>query len=224
MTTKEHPNGKMAEQSLPQGATSPAQSVDESRRRFGKSGLAASGVILTLASQPVLGQWACLSPSGFQSGNVSTHGQPTLCDGRTPGYWQTADWQRAGLDRGTCTPTPNNGNGNGNVCNKSTEWSGGAQFSTYFNVTGNATRYADKSLMSILWMNGTGTEDPEQLGAHIVAALLNAHMEWTKDVLTVQAVKDMFNEWAATGSYAPTAGVTWNRTQIVAYLQTTMTL
>ena len=88
MTTKEHPNGKMAEQSLPQGATSPAQSVDESRRRFGKSGVAASGVILTLASRPVLAGWECLSPSGFQSGNLSTHVQPPLCEGRTPGYWQ----------------------------------------------------------------------------------------------------------------------------------------
>ena len=68
-----------------------------------------------------------------------------------------------------------------------------------------------------------GNHDYYQLGAHIVAALLNAHMGWTNPVLTVQAVKGMFNEWNATGQYVPTAGAKpWSAADIVAYLQTTM--
>ena len=46
----------------------------ESRRRFATSGLAVSGIILTLASRPVLGDAFCMSPSGFISGNTSQHG------------------------------------------------------------------------------------------------------------------------------------------------------
>lgn len=229
MTTQEHPNGKMAEQSLPQDATSPVRSVDESRRRFGKSGLAASGVILTLASQPVLGQWACLSPSGFQSGNASPHGQPPLCDGRTPGYWQAKkDWPSP-CTTGTCSNAKNLSS------NDPVDWMGGTPFCGTFNCgtygahyqsaclpvkKGPCKRTNPLSLMQILLLGGK--DDRYQLGAHIVAALLNAQMGWTNPVLTPQAVKAMFNEWGAKGYYEPSAGVQWSAADIVFYLQTTM--
>lgn len=230
MTTKEHPNGKMAEQSLPQGATSPAQSVNESRRRFGKSGVAASGVILTLASRPVLAGWECLSPSGFQSGNLSTHVRPPLCEGRTPGYWQAKKGWPSPYTTGTCTNTKNPSS------NDPVDWKNGTPFSGTFNCGGYGAMYQSAclpvrnapckptnplSLMQILLLGGK--DDHYQLGAHIVAALLNAKMGWTP-VLSVQAVKDMFNEWAAKGYYEPSASVKWSAADIVTYLKTTMTL
>jgi len=231
MTTKEHPNGKMAEQNLPQDACSPAQSVDESRRRFGKSGLAASGVILTLASRPVLAGWECLSPSGFQSGNVSSHGQPALCSGRTPGYWQAPgkQWPYP-YTQGTCTNIKNPSS------NDPVDWKNGTPFSGTFSCGGNGAVYQScclpvknspckptnpLSLMQVLLLGGK--DDRYQLGAHIVAAILNAKMGWTP-VLTVAAVKNMFNEWAAKGYYEPSAGVKWSAADIVTYLKTTMTL
>lgn len=211
MAIKEHPNSKIAEQSLPQDATAPAQSVDESRRRFGKSGLAASGVILTLASQPVLGQLACQSPSGFQSGNVSPHGQPLLCMGRTPGYWgeRPEEWPKPPYDPGSCATR----------CNIVDNWTGGTLFGRVFTRGGGAAGYSHYSMMQVIHLNGN--QDGYQLGAHIVAALLNAQMGWTP-VLTEQAVKDMFNEWASSGVYHPTAGVDWYAADIIAYLKTTM--
>jgi hypothetical protein len=230
MTTKEHPNGKMAEQNLPQDATSPAQSVDESRRRFGKSGVAASGVILTLASRPVLAGWECLSPSGFQSGNLSTHVQPPLCEGRTPGYWQAKKGWPSPYTTGTCTNTKNPSS------NDPVDWKNGTPFSGTFSCGGNGAVYQScclpvrnapckptnpLSLMQVLLLGGK--DDRYQLGAHIVAALLNAKMGWTP-VLTVAAVKNMFNEWAAKGYYEPSAGVKWSAADIVTYLKTTMTL
>ncbi|MBU1692103.1 MAG: hypothetical protein KJ958_03630 [Gammaproteobacteria bacterium] len=231
MTTKEHSNGKMADQNLPQDATSPAQSVDESRRRFGKSGLAAGGVIITLASRPVLGAWACQSPSGFQSGNVSSHGQPTLCEGRTPGYWQAKkDWPSP-YATGTCTNKKNISS------NNPVDWIGGTPFSGTFNCGGNGAIYQSAclpvkdapckptnplSLMQILLMGGK--DDRYQLGAHITAAILNAKRGWTSPVLTEQAVKAMFNEWATKGYFEPSAGVKWSGEDIVTYLKTTMTL
>lgn len=232
MTIQERPNGNMAEQSLPQDATSPSRSVDESRRRFGKSGLAASGVILTLASQPVLGQWACQSPSGFQSGNVSTHGDLPLCEGRTPGYWQARDKQwPSPYMTGTCADSKHLSS------NDPVDWKNGTSFSGIFNCSGNGAMYQScclpvknapckltnpLSFMQVLLLNGK--DDRYQLGAHIVAALLNAKMGWTNPVLTEQSVKDMFNEWAAKGYYEPSAGVQWSGADIVTYLKTTMTL
>lgn len=232
MTIQERPNGNMAEQSLPQDATSPSRSVDESRRRFGKSGLAASGVILTLASQPVLGQWACQSPSGFQSGNVSTHGDLPLCSGLTPGYWQAPNKQwPSPCMQGTCSNKKNLSS------NNPVDWTGGTAFSSIFNCGSYGTIYKSAclpvknspckptsplSFMQILLLNGK--DDRYQLGAHIVAAFLNASAGLTRGVLTEQAVKDMFNEWAAKGYYEPSAGVQWSGADIVTYLKTTMTL
>jgi hypothetical protein len=76
------------------------------------------------------------------------------------------------------------------------------------------------SLMQVLLLGGN--LDPYQLGAHFVAALLNAEMGYTKDVLTVPAVKNMFNEWDMNGCYEPSAGIQWYAEDIVRYLQTTM--
>jgi len=227
MTTKEQPNGKIEEQSPSQDATAPAQSVNESRRRFGKSGLAASGVILTLASRPVLG-CVCQSPSGFQSGNVSTHGTPPPCSGRTPGYWQAPnkDWPGP-YEIGTC-------NSKHPSSNHPLDWTKGTPFCNVFNCSNNGARYESAclpakqgpcqqtsplSLMQVLLLDGS--HDPYQLGAHIVAALLNASAGLTP-VLTEQAVKTMFNEWAAKGYYEPSAGVKWYAEDIVTYLKTTM--
>lgn len=76
-------------------------------------------------------------------------------------------------------------------------------------------------MMQVIWLGGNA--DPQQLGAHIVAALLNAKMGWTP-VLTEAQVIGMFNEWNLNGYFEPTAGVKWYAADIVAYLQTTMPL
>jgi len=64
------------------------------RRRFGRAaGLGGSGVLLTLACKPVLGAVVCKTPSGFLSGNQSTHGASALCNGRNAQYWSaTSSW------------------------------------------------------------------------------------------------------------------------------------
>jgi hypothetical protein len=79
-----------------------AGSFDESRRRFTKSGLVVSSVLLTLASRPSFGGtgWGggktkvglgggkvCRSPSGMLSGNLSHHGKHSGGGGKTCDYW-----------------------------------------------------------------------------------------------------------------------------------------
>jgi hypothetical protein len=68
-----------------------------------------------------------------------------------------------------------------------------------------------------------GEGDAAQLGAHCVAALLNAAKGWTNNVLTESQVRDMYNDFVNNGFFEPTAGVKWYAQDIVDYLVTTMT-
>jgi len=165
--------------------------VNESRRRFGKSGLAASGMFVTLVSRPVLGCEVCKSPSGFLSGNLSTHGAPPVCEGRSPGYWKThTSWPIA--NRTTC------------------------KFSSVFTCAPSSP-YASVTMLGLL---SHKSFDTNNLGMHLVAAYLNAMKGWTP-FLTLERIVSMFTEWQTTGYFSPTAGVHWNAAQIVDYLQRT---
>lgn len=165
--------------------------INESRRRFGKSGLAASGVLLTLASRPVLGCEVCKSPSGFLSGNLSTHGGPSICEGRSPGYWKNqTSWPIA--NRSTC------------------------KFSSVFTCRPRSP-YATVTMLNLL---SPQDFDSNNLGMHLVAAYLNAMQGWTP-FLTVERIESMFSEWQATGYFSPTAGVKWSAAEIVDYLKRT---
>lgn len=130
------------------------------RRRFGKSGLAVSGVLATLASSPVLGDVICKSPSGFYSGNLSTHGKPPVCSGRSPGYWKNhlTDWPVATTL--TFHPTFTSPPG-----------------SLYHSVT-------------MLTLLDHQDYDHNNLGMHLVAAYLNFKKGWTPflTVETLQAM------------------------------------
>lgn len=218
MSTNNDQKDELKNQQLSRDIDDQSKSVDESRRHFAKSGLLVSGVVLTLASRPVLGAvgGACQTPSGFVSGNVSSHGTPPVCGGRTPGYWGTHPevWPSP-YTPGTCSSTKQG------ACTKSNNWSGGTLFRSVFNCSGHESIYYSKTMMQVIWMGGNG--DPQQLGAHIVSALLNAKMGWTP-VLSEAQVIAMFNEWNLNGYFEPTAGVKWYAADIVTYLKTTMPL
>ena len=229
MSIREQQKGEMEDSNLPQDVANQTQSVDESRRRFTKSSLVASGVLLTLASRPSLGGgggggggWVCKTPSGFLSANLSQHGTPKYCSGRTPGYWctntTTSHKWPSPYKTGTCTNTQftqqyNSWSTSGATMYKDTTLG--------FHCTGYGSRYLKYSMMQVGLLGGTG--DPYQLGAHCVAALLNARMGWTP-VLTEAQVRAMFNDYASKGYYEPTAGVKWYPADIVTYLKSTMTL
>lgn len=201
------------------------EAIDQSRRKLTGAALGVSA-IFTLASRPVLaGQ--CMSPSAAVSGNLSQHGTPPTCLGRTPGYWKNVTqhpWP-AGYSAGSCS----------HQCNKVWKWSGGTLFHPLFSGSlfkadldnNNSTPKTSLSLMQVLMLangdNPWGLTDPDNLGAHIVAALLNAKAGWSP-VLPETAVINMWNEWASKGYFEPTANVQWNSAQIVTYLKTTMPL
>ncbi len=163
-----------------------------SRRNFAKLSLGASGVLLTLASRPVLGAVACKSPSGFLSGNASTHGAQPVCQGRSPGYWKNhvSSWPSS-LPPET-------------------------KFSSVF-ITSPSSVYAKYTFLQLLTHQD---DDRHNLGMHLVAAYLNAISGWTP-FLTIETIRAMFTEWQSTGAFSPTATVQWGAPDIVYYLKAT---
>ena len=212
MINHENQKGEMEKTQSDQGlADQTKQPVDESRRGFTKSGLALSGVILTLASRPVMA-CTCQSPSGFISGNVSASGTPPQCYGLSPGYWKNHPeaWPSP-YKAGTCS----------SGCGQAANWTtvGATMFAAVFNCSNHGAIYANYTMFQVVRLGG-GSVDPQELGAHIVAALLNARKGLTP-VLTEAQVINMFNEWNQRRYFEPTAGVKWDGEEIVDYIQST---
>lgn len=199
--------------------------IDQSRRKLAGAALGA-GAIFTLASRPVLAG-VCNSPSAAASGNLSTHGTPPNCAGKSPGYWKNHNNWPSPYQQGSCT----------NSCNLAQSWTGGTLFHSVFmpptngsnsfvaDLDNNAsTAKTSLSMQQLLKMNDGnnpwGLTDKDNLGAHIVAALLNARAGLTP-VLTENAVIGMWTEWATRGKFSPKAGVDWTSAQIVTYIKST---
>lgn len=207
----------MEDKQLSESLEDKTKSVDPSRRRFTKSGLAASGVILTLASRPVLANVVCKSPSGFLSGNTSTHIQE-MCFGNYPDYYANNPqaWGGTQYLPGTYNNNKENSNSNessnsnGNPSSKNNvdNWVGGTQFQQAFP---GSSQYPGKSMMTVILSQ-------DALGAHCTAALLNESLGLTP-VLTEAKIVDMFLECEMMGYFEPTAGVHWFREDIVFYLK-----
>ncbi|MEJ7668047.1 MAG: hypothetical protein WKH97_04795 [Casimicrobiaceae bacterium] len=173
------------------------------RRRLLQSGLAAAPVLLTLVSQPVLGQ--CTTGSALGSGIHSGPMQRVaVCSGLTPAFWKQpqhfSSW-----------PSP--------YIPETVKGVGDRQ-ATKFHPCFAGSQCAGKTLLEVL---DPSTADSAGLARYIVAALLNAQAGRTP-VLTVGGVKTIWSECTAKGCYEPTAGVRWYPREIVAYLKTTMPL
>jgi len=129
------------------------QQANQSRRHFAKS-IAGSGVILSLASKPVMGSNYWCTGSGGMSGNTSSHGTKPACLACSPGYWKTSP--------GTW-PTPYYPY---RVCDCSGKT---LHYPTKFaSVFGSCAYGSDKTMMFIM-QNYSGTRD-----WHACATLLNA--------------------------------------------------
>ena len=208
MKTKDQQNFDTNRQSLIHGVIKAEQPVNTSRRNFGKTSLAASGVLLTLSSRSALAALPCQSPSGNISGNASAAHTQYTCSGFTHLQWSAIPppvWP-AGLLPGTAL---NN-------------WTTGTAFNAIPGINP-ASIYATYSMMNVMLQNPPQTlADPSQVGRNIVAAYLNALDGRTNGALSTTQVVTIFNEWHLNGVYHPTAGVTWTPAQIVSYLQSTM--
>lgn len=210
--------------------------ISHSKRKLAKAGLAASGVMLTLASKSVLAgrkdgtgtgltPFQCTSPSGFSSLNVSAPGKnQNLCLGRTPGYWAQwpEDWANCSpaYDPGVCTDANSSGKCLTFDPNTGTPFHAGVMSRSY--PTGfsgfSGTTFGDMSLMGVIVDNSA--LDKNNVARHVAATVLNIAHNWIpSDVMTMTTLLGIWDEYLSSGGYyKPTAGVTWNGQQIVCYL------
>ena len=172
----------------------------ESRRRFTRAGLAASGVVFTLASAPVLGCTA-QSPSGFASGNLS-HSGNTQSDACSPCYWCSKETWGHGIKRDSSS-TKNDG----------------TKFRVLFPTCSSGSKYYSSTCSDLI--EGQSFDSANgYLGMYLVAAYLNSISGWTS-FLPPAKIQQMFTEWQSHGYFSPSPGVQWNATKIVTYLKST---
>ena len=170
--------------------------INPSRRKLTGAALGVSA-IFTLASRPVLaGQ--CMTPSSAASGNLSTHGTPTPCTGKTPAQWA--------------------------VISKSSYPGGNPKFKDVFANGIRATWDSDDKLDGVLTDTTNSTNSgpkPNPISKEFAAARLNIRGGFVPaSVLTEMQLIGMWYEWVTTGIFTPKAGASWTADQIVTYLRT----
>jgi hypothetical protein len=141
---------------------------------------------------------------------LSEHGGREVCAGRTPAYWSDPrrfdQWPppyRAKSVAGARGP-------------QATRFGAVFAFSPYPSLT---------TLLEVLEKEGGPTDD---VGRHIVAALLNVAKGWIP-VLTIVSVQGIWRRYMRTGGgttgyFEHTPGVKWFHDDIVGYLKSTMPL
>lgn len=181
------------------------------RRRFLGVGSAVAPVILTMLSQPALGV-TCFTPSRSLSRNTSVSQQDKYgeCTGaQSPGNY--AAQTSPGIPAYSWPIPP------------STPFHPtfikGTRTGTVFTKKVNGT-WVSKTMLEV--MNLLGSEDPEKMAFHLIAAYLNCLGGGGSSIsplaMTPQGVTAIWAAWATNGYYEPTAGVKWYGTQIKNYL------
>lgn len=170
------------------GDTVSQQHISNSRRRFAKS-VAGSGVILTLASKPVMGSNYWCTGSGGMSGNTSSHGTKLSCIACSPGYWKTApeNWPLGYYPYKVCDTQ-------GNTVHEPTKFA---------DVFGSCASGTDKTMMWVM-------QDQQTQGSrdwHACAAFLNAVTAaklGLASAYTAHEIKNMYSSGAPKSTFSST--------------------
>ncbi|MYN05217.1 hypothetical protein GTP41_24280 [Pseudoduganella sp. DS3] len=182
------------------------------RRRFTRAGAAASGVLLTVHSQPGMAASACSTPSGFQSITYGSHNpRVTTCDGNSPGVWKESLQQR-----GANNTTPGH---QGWPVNPDT-----VRFRDLFvTVATGPYRHLgeDRATLRYVLDNKEKGFDPENFGAYMVATYLN-FMAKKSPVPDYQTLVQIWMAIRDNGKYIPNGGgPSWNVSNVKDYLAST---
>jgi hypothetical protein len=174
------------------------------RRRFARASAGATGVILTLHSQPGMATFSktqCQSPSGYMSMKPGASAQPQIsCSyNRSHGYWKTHPnaWKTmAGMDAS-------------------------AKFSSFFRCTGNYIGLANVTMMQVIDPSrAIKAIDRNKAAMQCAAALLNARaarLSGIRTVLPEDEVTEIWNQFVRKGYYTPSKGAApWSGAVIAA--------
>lgn len=168
------------------------------RRRFIKGAAAASPILLSLVSRPVMGTTRYCTASGFMSGNLSRPSNFDGCGGRSPGYWKThSPW-----------PFPYKSGEK-----KNDAFVGGTKFHAVF--AKGKYNYGNKSMLEVLWTA------PGSFAFHTIAALLNAASGFNGYTLTTSQVIQIWNSIMASGTYQTSNGIPMHEADAKAFFENT---
>jgi len=199
------------------------QAVDQSRRSFGKAGLAAPVVLATLASRPVLGA-TCLTPSAAGSGNHSQH-NPQTCNPANPQWWidNTPKTVSGAVD--VNTPWPNTSYKPGDAFHPMFTSSASFEYMDE-SVQPSGASYNLYEVLTGMKADGSGPignhNDPSAVGPWFVAGLLNASSGRYSGVIQAigpdPSVRGIADEYARNGFFVPTVGKQWLANDIKNFL------
>lgn len=187
-----------AGEALPDAAALSAKGA--ARRRFTRIGAGATGVLLTLHSQPGMACTYCgISGSAAASaigqkkaiGTLSHHGPAAVCNGITPREWAYTSWPA------NCKPTDS--------------------FSKHFSCKA-GSQYANATCKDIIL---GASFDGTKMAQYMLAAYLNV-LSQRVNFITVDSLQTAWSEWIVKGYYSPMAGQRWYADDIVGYLYGTM--
>ena len=240
MTINLDQNDELRKQQLSQDTDDQIKFSGESRRRFATSGLVVSGIILTLASRPVLGDTFCQSPSGFISGNTSQHGACPPASSVTAKFVTNPDetflaafpksnqlntsYNSRRLSDMLTIPWPEPQVANAPVQATKSKL-GAASYMIGSNSQaqkGKGININNKTLPTAASVSAP-TNPPfqtQELLQCLVKALQHARSGATP-YLTEDRIRSMFYEWQDHGTFSPTANVNWNASEIIYYLKQT---
>lgn len=231
----EHDHGEAGAAAPLEDAGTAMSAKDLARRKFTIAGIGASGVLLTLVSQPGMASEICASPSSSMSGGLqSRHGTLQTCAGKTPAYYSGSDFTNGStlsanpqLIEAVSTNAQSVGKQSANIQNASiyspagwpSQVSPSTAFRTVFPCSGlNASTFGKSTLGAILHH---APFDTSNLGMYMVATYLNI-LSGRINVLTTPQLQAIWYDWQTYGYYSPTAGVKWDASRIVFYLTSTM--
>lgn len=189
MSTEQYPHDEMVAP-LPPVANA-------GRRRLGKAGIGAAGVLLTLESRVALAtNYRCVAPSAasLSHGGNSNYVEKGRCEGQPPSYW----------------------------CEKSRRWpcSKEIEFGALFRC-GIDAKYAKAKLIDIL--KGYDTPDDE-FYKFVGGAVATTYFNILAGYVTVLDEKTLYQMWTAMQSgqaYSPARNVSWTPSQVRKYLENT---
>lgn len=184
------------------GSAGMPSAMSSSRRRLLRGGLAATPILMTVVSRPVMATGTCAPASSYASINASKPGDkpPVSCHGKSPGYWKQPHHFK--------------------------HWPAGYEPETkkYLKATlfsdAVGPGYPGLTLLQLLDESSGGGD--RSVARELVAALLSAASGHTTGVLTVQGVKDIWHEFYSKKSYSPTAGAEpWDGEDIKDWISST---
>lgn len=185
------------EQHLRDEPGTPPPVVNAGRRRLGKAGVGAAGVLMTLESKVAMAtNYRCVAPSAasLSHGGNSNYVEKGHCNGQPPSYW----------------------------CKMSRRWpcSEDIRFGALFRGSRDA-KYANAKLIDIL----KGYDDPGSdyykfVGGAIATTYFNILAGYVT-VLDKETLFDMWGSLQAGRPYSPTRDVYWYPWQVRKYLENT---